>query len=92
MYYWEVHPRQIKISRNDTTVRIPLSIRGNPSGTPIYETTNQLIADVSPEGEVICGLMEGAAMIMIYDSAAKTSVRHVQVEVLAPAADLEVVA
>lgn len=82
--YWDVFPKSIKVSRTDTNVSIPLSIRGTPQGTPVFAVSDSGIVQVDANGVALLGAQAGAAMIMVYDSSAHTSVRYVQVEVLEP--------
>ena len=78
--YWDVFPRLIRVSCAIEEQSIPLSIRG-PISAPVFESCNPGVADVDELGNVLCGLVPGAAVIMVYPSYDKSSVRHVQVEV-----------
>lgn len=82
--YWDVFPRCIKVTQDSAEVIIPLSIRGELSTEPVFESAQPWIASVTPSGRVQLGAAAGATMILVYDSEARTSVRYVQVEV-APA-------
>jgi hypothetical protein len=81
--YWDVFPKKIRVSRSAVERAIPLSIRGNPSGTPEFESMDSSIATVDSEGVVHTGLQPGATLIRIYDSWERSSVRTVSVEVAA---------
>jgi hypothetical protein len=78
--YWDVFPKLIRVSISTYSQMIPLSIRGNVPD-PVYESSNSEVADIDELGNVLCGLTPGAAMIMVWASEERTSVRHVQVEV-----------
>lgn len=78
--YWDVFPKLIRVSVSPFPQFIPLSIRGE-NMEPVFETTNVSIADITETGSVVCGFTPGAAIIMVWDSSDRTSVRHVQVEV-----------
>jgi hypothetical protein len=78
--YWDVFPKLIRVSQSGFTQYIPLSIRGEIA-SPVFESSNQDIAAVDEAGNVMCGFQPGAAMIMVWDSPERTSLRHVQVEV-----------
>ena len=80
--YWDVYPRSIKVTQNETAVSVPLSIRGNPSGSPVFESLRPDIAEVGSNGRVSLGIVVGATLIIIYDSEDHTSVRYIQVEVV----------
>ena len=80
--YWDVFPKKIKLSKSAMEAVIPLSIRGETAGDLVFETTNDAVAWIDAAGKVHAGLASGWAMIMIYDSQARASVRHVQVEVI----------
>ena len=80
--YWDVYPKSIKVTQNGQSLPIPLSIRGNPRGEIQYEVADESIAWIDEQGRVNLGEQPGATMIMVYDSEARDSVRHVQVEVL----------
>ncbi len=86
--YWDVYPKSIKVTQDAMDVIIPLSIRGDLGGEPVFESVQPWIADVIPNGRVHARHVAGATMILVYDSEAKTSVRYVQVEVVA--AEIEV--
>lgn len=78
--YWDVFPKLIRVSQSGFTQYIPLSIRGEIA-SPIFESSNQDIAMVDEVGNVMCGFQPGAALIMVWDSQERASLRHVQVEV-----------
>ena len=77
--YWDVFPKLVRVSTTEEEQVIPLSIRG--TFTPVFETSNPDIATVDANGCIHCGLKPGAAMVMVWKSGAKDSLRHVQVEV-----------
>ena len=78
--YWNVFPKTIKQSFNPSGVSIPLSIRGNPEGTP--KSVDESVARVEENGWVRLGQQVGATMIVVSDSAAMDSLRYTQVEVV----------
>ena len=78
--YWDVFPKLIRVSRSGFAQRIPLSIRGELD-SPVFESSNPDVATVDEDGNVECGYLPGAAMIMVWDSPDRGSLRHVQVEV-----------
>jgi hypothetical protein len=79
-HYWDVFPKLIRVSRSPFVQRIPLSIRGLPE-VPVFESSNPDVASVDEGGNVECGFVPGAAMILVWDSPERLSLRHVQVEV-----------
>lgn len=78
--YWDVFPKLVRVSTSNFPQSIPLSIRGSVE-SPVFESSNSDVADVDEVGNVICGMQPGAAIVMIWHSDARESVRHVQVEV-----------
>ena len=78
-HYWDVFPKLIRASRSPFVQRIPLSIRGLPEA-PVFESSNPDVASVDEDGNVECGFVPGAAMILVWDSSERLSLRHVQVE------------
>jgi hypothetical protein len=80
-YYWDVFPKHIKVSLGQIQ-RIPLSIRGTPREPMAYESANQIVADITGEGVVVLGNVAGATILMVYDNPERTSVRHIQIEVV----------
>ncbi len=80
--YWDVFPKSIKVSQGTLPVSVPLSIRGAPRGTVIFESANLATASVDEGGVVSLGVNAGATMISIFDSVDRTSVRYVSVEVI----------
>ncbi|MDF7806211.1 hypothetical protein P4E94_02100 [Pontiellaceae bacterium B12219] len=78
--YWDVFPKLIRVSTSDQPQSIPLSLRGNVE-TPLFFSSNPLIADVDESGVVICGMQPGAAVLTICRSEELDSIRSVQVEV-----------
>lgn len=88
--YWDVFPKLIRVSCSLTQQVIPLSIRGEGLA-PVFDSSNPEVAEIDGAGTIRCGLMPGAAMIMVWSSSARTSVRHVQVEVYGqPSGEVEV--
>lgn len=81
-HYWDVFPKSIKVSKVDYPVSVPLTLRGNPRGTVIFESSNPGVASVNAEGIVSLGTTLGGSEIIIYDSEEKDSVRFVRVEVV----------
>lgn len=53
--YWDVFPKEIRVSPTLNPVRIPLSIRGELSGAPVFESANPLVSTVSDTGRVELG-------------------------------------
>jgi len=78
--YWDVFPKLIRVSTSEWPQTIPLSIRGSVE-SPVLESSNHDVAEVDESGNVICGMQPGAAIVMVWHSEARDSVRHVQVEV-----------
>jgi len=78
--YWDVFPKLIRLSVSEQSQSIPLSIRGNVE-TPVIESSNTDIVNIDGNGNVICGTRPGSAIVMIWHSDARESLRHVQVEV-----------
>ncbi len=86
--YWDVYPRLIRMTKAHDPKKlkpVPICIVGQPSGAPVFEVSNSEIATVDGDGNVQPGAHTGSAIILVYDSPAKKSVRHVQVEVFAAA-------
>jgi len=78
--YWDVFPKLIRVSTSEFPQTIPLSIRGSVE-SPVFESSNSDVAEVDESGNVICGMQPGAALVMVWHSDDRLSVRHVQVEV-----------
>jgi hypothetical protein len=78
--YWDVFPKLIRVSTSEWPQTIPLSIRGSVE-SPVFESSNNDVAEVDGAGNVICGMQPGAAVVMVWHSDDHLSVRHVQVEV-----------
>ena len=78
--YWDVFPKLIRVSTSEWPQSIPLSIRGSVE-SPVFESSNNDVAEVDESGNVICGMQPGAAIVMVWHSDDHLSVRHVQVEV-----------
>lgn len=77
---WDVFPKLIRVSVSSVEQAIPLSIRGVVHD-PVIESSNDWVARVGQDGTIVCGSVPGAAIIMVWKSSARDSVRHVQVEV-----------
>lgn len=77
---WDVFPKLIRVSVTSAEQAIPLSIRGLV-GEPIIESSNEWVARVDQNGTIVCGSIPGAAVILVWRSSARDSLRHVQVEV-----------
>ena len=80
--YWDVFPKSIKVSKVAYPVSVPLTLRGTPRGTVIFESANTGVATVSAEGVISLGTTLGGSEITVYDSDARDSVRFVRVEVV----------
>ncbi len=80
--YWDVYPKSIKVTQGDMDVIVPLSVRGDPGGEPVFESVQPWIVDVQSNGRVLLGRLSGSTMILVYNSEAKTSIRYVHVEVV----------
>lgn len=80
--YWDVFPKSIKVSKVAYPVSVPITPRGAPRGTAIFESSNPGVASVSTEGVVSLGTTLGGSEITIYDSEERDSVRFVRVEVV----------
>ncbi|GAB6095648.1 hypothetical protein JCM14469_19000 [Desulfatiferula olefinivorans] len=78
--YWDVFPKLIRVSTSEWPQAIPLSIRGSVE-SPVFESSNNDVAEVDEAGNVICGMQPGAAVVMVWHSDDRLSVRHVQIEV-----------
>jgi hypothetical protein len=80
--YWDAYPKTIRVSRSAVERSVPLSIRGNPAGTPEFESVDPTIATVDANGVVRFGLQPGATLILVYDSSERSNVRYVPIEVI----------
>ena len=78
--YWDVFPKLVRVSTTEEIQVIPLSIRGE-TPSPLVESSNPDVATINGNGDIECGLIPGAAMVLVWKSGAKESLRHVQVEV-----------
>jgi len=78
--YWDVFPKLIRVSTSEWPQTIPLSIRGSVE-SPVFESPSSDVAEVDEAGNVTCGMQPGAAIVMVWHSDDRLSVRHVQVEV-----------
>jgi hypothetical protein len=47
----------------------------------VFESSSSDVAEVDEAGNVTCGMQPGAAIVMVWHSDDRLSVRHVQVEV-----------
>jgi hypothetical protein len=81
--YWDVFPKSVRLSLSETPQAIPLSIRGYID-TPVFRSSNPDVINVNDQGVLQSGGTFGNAMIMIWKSIDKKSVRHVAVEVRDP--------
>lgn len=80
--YWDVFPKSVKVSLTGWPVTVPLSVRGEPAGEVEFESADPNIAWVDESGRLNLGWQAGATVITAYDSEARESVRHIQVEVV----------
>lgn len=78
--YWDVFPKLIRVSTSDQPQSIPLSLRGDVE-SPLFFSSNPLVAEVDENGLVTCGMQPGAAILIICRSEELDSIRYVQVEV-----------
>jgi hypothetical protein len=88
--YWDVFPKNFKVSKSPVGTVVPLSVRGLPKGTVQFESVDQTVATVDQTGLVTLGLNVGSTVIVAYDSEDRTSARYVIAEVVAAAAELAV--
>ena len=88
--YWDVFPKNFKVSKSPVGTVVPLSVRGLPRGTVQFESVDQIVATVDETGLVTLGLNVGSTVIVAYDSEDKTSARYVIAEVVAAATELAV--
>ena len=82
--YWDVFPKSFRLSTAETGQHIPLSIRG-AAEAPVLVSSNPEIVDIDENGVLRCGLLPGNAMVMVWSSEARDSIRHVAVELRDPA-------
>ena len=78
--YWDVFPKSIRVSLTESEQMIPLSVRGNAE-SPVFQSSNADVVNVDENGVLYFSGNIGNAMIIVWDSPAKLSVRHVAVEV-----------
>jgi hypothetical protein len=78
--YWDVFPKSIRVSLTESEQLIPLSVRGNAEA-PVFQSSNTDVVNVDENGVLSFSGNIGNAMIIVWDSPAKLSVRHVAVEV-----------
>jgi hypothetical protein len=78
-----VFPKNIRVSLTESEQAIPLSIRGNVE-SPVFQSSNPDVVNVDENGVLYFGGTPGNAMIMVWDSPDKLSVRHVAVEARLP--------
>jgi len=81
--YWEIYPQSVRLSLSYFEQRIPLSVRGSGL-SPQFISSNPAVAYVDDEGFLVSGMQIGNAMIMAWDSDARQSLRHFNVEVRDP--------
>jgi hypothetical protein len=58
MRYWDVFPKYIRMTKPlnpEGFLPVPISIRGTPLGTPIFEVSNPEVATVDADGNVMPG-------------------------------------
>ena len=82
--HWEVQPSTIRVSTSGFEQRIPLSLRGDVEA-PVFASCNPDIVGIGEDGVIHCGTLTGNAMLMVWRSPARDSLRHVMVEVRDPA-------
>ena len=78
--YWDVFPKLIRVSTSAYLQSIPLSLRGDVV-SPMFFSSNPMVAEVDAGGVVTCGMQPGAAILIVCRSEALDSIRYVQVEV-----------
>ena len=88
--YWDVFPKNFKVSKSPVGTVVPLSVRGLPRGTVQFESVDQIVATVDANGVVTLGFNVGSTMIIAYDSEDRTSARYVIAEVVAAASEVAV--
>ena len=81
--HWEVQPRSIRLSAGEFEQRVPLSLRGDVDA-PVFASSNPEVAEIGPDGVIRCGWTIGNAVLMVWRSSARDSLRHVLVEVRDP--------
>lgn len=81
--HWQIQPQSIRVSLREIEQRIPLSLRGDVDA-PVYASCNPEIVQIDANGVVRCGTVTGNAMVMVWRSALRDSLRHVMVEVRDP--------
>ena len=81
--HWEVQPRSIRLSAGEFEQRVPLSLRGDVDA-PVFTSSNPEVAEIGPDGVIRCGWTIGNAVLMVWRSSARDSLRHVLVEVRDP--------
>jgi len=81
--HWEVQPRSIRLSAGEFEQRVPLSLRGDVDA-PVFASSNPEVAEIEPDGVIRCGWTIGNAVLMVWRSSARDSLRHVLVEVRDP--------
>jgi len=81
--HWEVQPRSIRLSAGEFEQRVPLSLRGDVDA-PVFASSNPDVAEIGPDGVVRCGWAIGNAVVMVWRSSARDSLRHILVEVRDP--------
>ena len=84
--YWDVFPKHIKVSKSTAKQTVPVTISGTLVGIPVFVSSNASIATVDSNGSINLGTVVGAAIITAYDFNldGQASIRHIQVEVVAP--------
>lgn len=81
--YWDIFPKNIRLSKTGQAQFIPLSFRG-PDRALEFESSNPAVVQVHDSGVLLLGLVVGNAMIMVRDAEHPESLRYLQVEVRDP--------
>ena len=74
--HWDLQPRSIRLSAGEFEQRIPLSLRGDVDA-PVFATSNPEVAEIGPDGVIRCGWTIGNAVLMVWRSSARVSLRNV---------------
>ena len=78
--HWEVQPRSIRLSAGEFEQRVPLSLRCDVDA-PVFASSNPEVAEIGPDGVIRCGWTIGNAVLMVWRSSVRDSLRHILVEV-----------
>lgn len=76
--YWDVLPKDIKVSITNENFTIPIVIRGNPSGSIKFESTHPKVFSVDDSGNIELGTNPGTGMVLVVNED-KTSVSLLKV-------------